>query len=92
MFLVLRGTPAAIDEELDPVVRGISCSLAQGTEQIWIEVGYTRNLVIKDRRAVGDGTVSLAKRTTVLTARPRGSLRRTSMGDAAVEDEDASDW
>ena len=69
LILVLRGTPATIDEELDPVVRGISCSLAQGTEQIGVEVGYTRNLVIKDRRAVGDGTVSLAKRTTVLTAK-----------------------
>ena len=69
MFLVLRGTPATIDEELDPVVRGISCSLAQGTEESWIKVGYTRNLVIEDRRAVGDGTVSLAKRTTVLTAK-----------------------
>ena len=93
MFLVLRGTPATIDEELDPVVRGISCSLAQGTEESWIKVGYTRNLVIKDRRAVGDGTVSLAKRTTVLTAKDDGgSLRRTSMGDAAVEDEDASNW
>jgi hypothetical protein len=67
-FLVLRGTPAAVDEELDPVVCGIRCSLAQGTEQIRVEVGYTRNLVIKNRRAVGDGTVSLAKRTTVLTA------------------------
>jgi hypothetical protein len=69
LFLVLRGPPAAIDEELDPVVRGISCSLAQGTEQIGVEVGYTRNLVIEDRRAVGDGTVSLAKRTTELTAK-----------------------
>ena len=69
MFLVLRGTPATIDEELDPVVRGISRGLAQGTEQIGVEVGYTRNLVIKDRRAVGDGTVGLAKRTTVLTAK-----------------------
>jgi hypothetical protein len=69
LILVLRGTPATIDEELDPVVRGISCSLAQGTEEGWIKVGYTRNLVIKDRRAVGDGTVSLAKRTTVLTAK-----------------------
>ena len=69
MFLVLRGTPAAVDDELDPVVRGISCSLAQGTEESRIEVGYTRNLVIEDRRAVGDGTVSLAKRTTVLTAK-----------------------
>ena len=69
MFLVLRGTPATIDEELNPVVRGIRCSLAQGTEESWIKVGYTRNLVIKDRRAVGDSTVSLAKRTTVLTAK-----------------------
>ncbi len=69
LFLVLRGTPATVDEELDPVVRGIRCSLAQGTEESWIKVGYTRNLVIEDRRAVGDGTVSLAKRTTVLTAK-----------------------
>ena len=91
MFLVLRGTPAAVDEELDPVVCGIGCSLAQGTEESWIKVGYTRNLVIKDRRAVGDGTVSLAKRTTVLTAKTTTSLRGV-MGDAAVEDEDASNW
>ena len=59
----------AKDEELDPVVRGIGCSLAQGTEERWSKVGDTRNLVIKDRRAVGDDTVSLAKRITVLTAR-----------------------
>ncbi len=69
LILVLRRTPATVDEELDPVVRGVSCCLAHGTEQIGVEVGYTRNLVSKDRRAVGDGTVSLAKRTTVLTAK-----------------------
>ena len=69
LILVLRGTPAAIDVELDPVACGSSCPLAQGTEQIRVEFGYTRNLVIEDRRAVGDGTVSLAKRTTVLTAK-----------------------
>ena len=34
--------------------------------------GYTRNLVIEDRRAVGDGTVSLAERTPVLTAKTMG--------------------
>ena len=68
LFLVLRGTPATIDDELDAVVRCIRCSLAQGTEESWIKVGYTRDRVIKDRRAVGDGTVSLAKRTTALTA------------------------
>ncbi len=66
LLLVFRGTPAAIDEELDSVVRGISCSLAQDSEQIGVEVGYTRYLVIEDRRAVGDGTVSLATRTAAL--------------------------
>jgi hypothetical protein len=69
LLLVLRGTPATRDDELDPVVRGIRCGLTQGTEESWIEFGDTRNLVIKDRRAVGDGTVSLAKRTTVHTAK-----------------------
>ena len=51
--------------------RGVSCSLAQGTEQVGVKVGYTGNLVIEDRRAVGDGTVSLAKRTTVLSVKTR---------------------
>ena len=100
LFLVRRGTPAAVDDELDPVARGISRGLAQGIEESRIEVGHTRNLVVEDRRAVGDGAVGLAERTTVL-ARGRaaaardalaGSLRATSSGDAAVEDEDASNW
>jgi hypothetical protein len=55
--------------ELDPVVRGISSSLAQDTEQSGVEVRDTRNLVIEDRRAVGDGAICLAKRTTVVTAK-----------------------
>jgi hypothetical protein len=69
LILVFWGTPAAVDEELELVVHSISCSLAQGTEESWIKAGYTRNLVVKDRRAVRDDTVSLAKRTTVLSAR-----------------------
>ena len=68
MFLVLRGTPAAIDEELDTVVGGIGGGFAQGTEEAGIEVRDTRNLVIEDRRAVRNDTVSLAKRTTRPTA------------------------
>ncbi len=72
VILVLRGTPATIDYELDPVVRGTSCSLAQGNEERWIKPGYTRNRAIEDCRAGGDGTVSLAKRTTVLTAKDIG--------------------
>jgi hypothetical protein len=66
--LVRRRTPAAVDDELDAVVCGIRCGLAQGTEESPIKVGYTRNPVIEDRRAVGDGAVCLAKRATVLTA------------------------
>jgi hypothetical protein len=68
VFLVLRGTPAAVDDEIDPVVRGIRRGLAQGTEESWIKFGYARDLVIEDRRAIGDGTVRLAKRATVLAA------------------------
>jgi hypothetical protein len=79
LFLVLRGTPATTDVELDPVVRGISCSLAQGAEQIGVELGYARNLVIKDRCAVGDGTVSLAKRTTVLTGKDEVLTAKTTV-------------
>ena len=75
MLLVLRGTPAAVDEEIDPVARGISCSLAQGTEQIGVEVGYGWKIVIEDRRAVGDRTVSLAKRTTVLAGKDEVTTR-----------------
>jgi hypothetical protein len=43
--------------------------LAQGTEESLIKVGYTRNPVIEDRRAVGEGTVSLTEHTTMLTAK-----------------------
>jgi hypothetical protein len=69
LILVLRGTPATLDEELDPVARGISCGLAQGTEESGVEVGYTRKLVIPDRRTLGDGTVNRARRTRVLKAK-----------------------
>jgi hypothetical protein len=69
LLLVRRGTPATVDDELDPVACGIRRGLAQGTEESRIKLGYTRNLVVEDRRAVGDGTVSLAKRTAVLTAK-----------------------
>jgi hypothetical protein len=69
LTLVLRRTPAAIHEELYTVVRGSRSSLAQGPEESWIKVRDTRNLVIKDRRAVRDGTVSLAKPVTALTGK-----------------------
>jgi hypothetical protein len=76
LLLVLRGTPAAVDVELDAVACGISRGLAQGTEESWIEVGDTRNLVIEDRRALGNGTVSFAKGTT-LAGRTRRAERTT---------------
>jgi hypothetical protein len=43
--------------------------LAQGTEQVGVEVGYARDLVSEDRRAVWNGTVSLAERTAVHSAK-----------------------
>ena len=69
LVLVLRGPPAAVDEELDAVVRGIRCSLAQDAEERRVEVGYTRGRVVEDRRAGGHGTGRLAERTTLLTTR-----------------------
>jgi hypothetical protein len=80
LLLVLRGTPATVDEELDSVDRGIDCGLAQGAEESRIEVGYTRNPVVKDRRAVGDGTVSLAKPTRVRTTKPTVIAARDADG------------
>jgi hypothetical protein len=77
LILVLRGAPATSDVELDPVVCGISCGLAEGTEQIGVEVGHGRSFVIEDRHPIGDGTVSLAKRTTVVTD-------RRAVGDGTV--------
>jgi hypothetical protein len=79
LSLIVPGTPATVDDELDPVVRGIGCCPAQGTEESWIEVGYTRNLVIEDRRAVGDGTVGHAKSTTVLTAKTTVLTAKTTV-------------
>jgi hypothetical protein len=94
VLLVLRGTPATVDDELDPVVRGIGRGLAQGAEERRIEVGDTRNLVVEDRRAVGDGTVGLAERprcsATARRVRRRGE--GAVEGEDAVEDEDAGDW
>lgn len=79
MFLVFPGTPATIDEELDPVVRGISRGSAQGTEQIGLEVGHGRSLVIEDRHGDGDSAMCLAKgvpdgRFAVAHASSQGSV------------------
>ena len=69
VLLVLRGTPATVDDELDAVVCRIRRRLAQGTEERGIEAGYSRNRVIEDPRAYGDGTVSLVERITLLTVK-----------------------
>jgi hypothetical protein len=45
--------------------------MAQGTEERRIKVRNARDIVIKDRRAVWDGTVSLAKHAIVLSATDR---------------------
>jgi len=65
-LLVRRGTPAAVDDELLAVARGIGRGAAQGTEERRIEPADTGDLV-EDRRAVGKGTVGLAERASVLS-------------------------
>jgi hypothetical protein len=62
-LLVLGGTPAAVDEELDAVARRIRCGSAEGTEEGWIKVGHGRIRVTEDRHAVRDDTVSPAQGT-----------------------------
>jgi hypothetical protein len=79
LLLVLRGTPATFDEELDSVARGRRRSLAQGSKESGVEVGYTRNPVVDDRRAFGNGPVSFGKRTTVLTASAVLTARTTML-------------
>jgi hypothetical protein len=69
LILVRRGTPTAIDEELDPGARSIPCGLAEGTEEIWIKVGDGRKSVVEDRHAVRDDTVSLADHTIVVAVK-----------------------
>jgi hypothetical protein len=59
LFLVLRRTPATVDLEFDAVACGIRCGPTQGTEQIGVEVGHGRKLVIEDRDAVGDDAICL---------------------------------
>jgi hypothetical protein len=51
--------------KVDPVLCGVRRGLLQGAEQIGVEVGHGWNLVIKDSRAVGNETVSLAKCTAL---------------------------
>ena len=62
LLLVGRGTPAAVDVELDPVRPGIRRGLAERIEESRIKVGHGRILVIEDRHAVRDLPVSGAKR------------------------------
>jgi hypothetical protein len=69
LILVPRGTPAAGDEERDVVISGIRRRFAQGLEQPGGEVGYAGKLVIKDGHAVGEGAVSLVRRTSLVAVK-----------------------
>src|SRR5438552_7689300 len=68
LFLVFPGTPAAGDEHLDLVAGGFGCRLAQGVEQIGVEVRYSRNVVIKDRHTVEEESVILSTVSSLLFA------------------------
>src|SRR5262245_39412213 len=76
-LLVRGGTPAAVDEEHDPVIRGNRGCLAQGAEERRVERGNSWNLVVEDRRAIGDGAAIRAERITAL---PRRATLRAARG------------
>src|SRR4029079_11963304 len=44
-------SPAAVHVELDPLVLGSRCSLAERTEEVRIEAGHGRDVVLECRRA-----------------------------------------
>lgn len=75
LVLVDPGTPATVDVELDVGGSCIGRRLAQGAEQLQVEVGYAGVLVIEHRHAVGEEAV-----------RPGGGAvgpgRRTRVADA----------
>ena len=83
-LLVRRGTPAAVDGEANSAGRGVGRGPAQGTEEIGVELGDARDLVVEDRRAFGDGAAGLAdaERRALATERRRWAM-------PTVEDEDA---
>jgi hypothetical protein len=64
LILVLRGTPSAVDDELDSILGGIRRRCTQGVEQIGVEVDDAGILLVEDGRAIrhravglGDGAV-----------------------------------
>ena len=60
--LVRRGAPATVDNDSDPIPCGIRGRVAERLEQIWIEVGHGRNVIIECRQADRDGAIRLANR------------------------------
>ena len=69
LLLVRRGAPAAADVELDPVAGGIRRGPTQCAEQIRVELGHGRIVIVEDRHAVRDDTVGLAEHTVVVAAK-----------------------
>jgi hypothetical protein len=64
-ILIPRGTPSAVDLELDADACGIPRGFAQGPEQIVIEVADAGILVIEHRHAVREGSVILGDGTAI---------------------------
>jgi hypothetical protein len=92
LFLVLPRTPAAGDEELDPVLDGTPRSAPDGTEQIGVEVGHPWVLAVKHGDSIGEESVSLPKCSTVLRTRSHlavggdtGRLAKRTRGLAAKD-------
>jgi hypothetical protein len=78
LLLVLRGAPATVDDELAPSSAASVAAWRNAPRRAGIELGYTRDLVVEGRRAVGDSTVGRAEAETLVV------MDRRAVGDRRV--------
>lgn len=68
LVLIFGGTPAAVDQDLDAVVRRIGCGPAKRGEELRVEVGHGRIIGVEDSHAIRDNAVRLAGCALVVRA------------------------
>lgn len=91
LFLIFRGSPAAIDDELHPIDGGVPRGPAQGIEERRVEPADGRNPVIKDGRAVGNDAVGLTGQAADVWTDFDGRRGNSSRWLPQLETEDRDD-
>lgn len=91
LFLIFRGSPAAIDDELHPIDGRVPRGPAQGIEERRVEPADGRNPVIKDGRAVGNDAVGLTGQAADVWTDFDGRRGNSSRWLPQLETEDRDD-